>query len=540
MARMQHVDGATGDLAATKGTGRKTVFETILARVKDRGRPETRSNLLRRAHPRDALSRRLLAATLCSTLLWWVPGSPMLGPVAAGPGELSPDGDTPAGSDSLAVAASATSAADVAPVVVKPGVTASVGRALYAAWPDRGRGATVPDESVLDAYHLAVSVAPASCHLDVSMLAAIGQVQSRNLTHLRLDDEHRSRTPLLGPVLNGQGGRARVSDTDRGQWDRHRAWDRGVGPFQFLPSSWRIAGVDMDADGKRDPQDIEDAAGAAMVFLCAGGSDLSTAKGLGSAVRDYNRSASFVRLVRAWKTAFDAEDLTVAESPVLELSAVQYRKVVRGVDVATARTVVAKESEVVPIADEAVQDVVGRPTKQFQAGGTRPGAGTHPSPAAAAASVTVTGGSPSPAAATSAPAGSAAADPSPAGAAAADAPAAAKNPDAQAPAAQDPAPAPNPQPAQDPAPNPAPGPSTPAADPVCTPADTGAATSPVPDPALGATDPGAAPAPGVTQPPVIDPGVAGCPTAPADAPASPPEPAPASVTGPVATDPTTP
>ena len=39
----------------------------------------------RRTPDLDAvMNRRLVTALLCSTLLWWVPGSPALGPVAVG------------------------------------------------------------------------------------------------------------------------------------------------------------------------------------------------------------------------------------------------------------------------------------------------------------------------------------------------------------------------------------------------------------------------------------------------------------------------
>ena len=80
--------------------------------------------------------------------------------------------------------------------------------------------------------------------------------------------------------------------------------------MQIIPSSWRVVGLDMDGDGVRDPQNIYDSAGAAMVYLCAGGRDLSTAAGLKEAVLSYNRSADYLRAVLAWTSVFEKADLT--------------------------------------------------------------------------------------------------------------------------------------------------------------------------------------------------------------------------------------
>ena len=81
--------------------------------------------------------------------------------------------------------------------------------------------------------------------------------------------------------------------------------------MQIIPASWRVVGLDMDGDGVRDPQNIYDSAGAAMVYLCAGGRDLATAEGLRSAVLSYNKSPDATcSAVLAWKAVFDKADLT--------------------------------------------------------------------------------------------------------------------------------------------------------------------------------------------------------------------------------------
>ena len=132
---------------------------------------------------------------------------------------------------------------------------------------------------MLAAYTLAVAVSPTGCHITTPILAAIGQVESGNLAGKTLDENHRVVPAILGPVLDGKKYRA-VADTDAGTWDANTKWDRALGPMQIIPASWRVVGLDMDGDGVRDPQNVYDSAGAAMVYLCSGGRDLATAEGL--------------------------------------------------------------------------------------------------------------------------------------------------------------------------------------------------------------------------------------------------------------------
>jgi hypothetical protein len=177
-----------------------------------------------------------------------------------------------------------------------------------------GSGATpAADQGIrpelVDAYTLAVALAPAECHISLSLLAAIGQVESGNLAGQRITAGHRVVPGVLGPVLNGSKY-AEIPDTDDGRWDGNKTWDRALGPLQLLPASWRTAGMDSDGDGVRDPQNVYDAAGAAMVYLCDGGRDLGTRKGLEEAVLAYNHSQAYLRLVLAWKTVFDTADIT--------------------------------------------------------------------------------------------------------------------------------------------------------------------------------------------------------------------------------------
>ncbi|ROR92273.1 lytic transglycosylase domain-containing protein [Nocardioides aurantiacus] len=161
---------------------------------------------------------------------------------------------------------------------------------------------------VLDAYTRAAALAPERCHLTVPLLAAIGQVESGNLVGRAMDEGHRVTPALVGPRLDG-GAFTAVADTDKGQLDGDRKFDRALGPLQFLPSTWRSVGVDLDADGTRDPQSIYDAAGGAMVYLCGEGRDLAQDADLRDAVLSYNRSQAYLSQVLRWKTTFDAAEL---------------------------------------------------------------------------------------------------------------------------------------------------------------------------------------------------------------------------------------
>jgi hypothetical protein len=137
------------------------------------------------------------------------------------------------------------------------------------------------------------------CHVSWPVLAAIGQVESDQGRYAggRVLADGTTDPHIVGIALNGAGNVARIPDTDNGRWDSDPVWDRAVGPMQFIPSTWRVVGVDADGDGVRNPHDFDDAALAAAVYLCANHRDLSTAAGLRAAVYSYNHSDDYVDLV---------------------------------------------------------------------------------------------------------------------------------------------------------------------------------------------------------------------------------------------------
>ncbi|WP_367323642.1 lytic transglycosylase domain-containing protein [Streptomyces sp. HUAS ZL42] len=177
---------------------------------------------------------------------------------------------------------------------------------------ERARGSSAEAEvaelpaSVFDAYRRAeerlASEAP-GCRLRWQLLAAIGQVESGQARGGRVTADGTTVTPILGPRLDG-GAFAVIRDTDGGAYDGDAAYDRAVGPMQFIPSTWARWGADGNGDGRADPGNVFDAALAAGRYLCAGGRDLADPADLDRAILGYNHSQAYLRTVRAWYAYF--------------------------------------------------------------------------------------------------------------------------------------------------------------------------------------------------------------------------------------------
>lgn len=193
------------------------------------------------------------------------------------------------------------------PVVVSRSV-ASRGSLSYAAVAADGAGADVPARA-LAAYQRAATVigmADKRCHLDWPTLAAIGKVAS----------DH-GRADRVGPRLDGRRDTAKVVDTDAGQVDVDRRFDRTVGPMRMLPATWSVVSVDGDSDGRRDPQDLDDSALGVAVLLCAGRGDLREHERLRDQVGRYHAGEEFVRAVLTARRAYVDAAAAVAPTPVL-------------------------------------------------------------------------------------------------------------------------------------------------------------------------------------------------------------------------------
>jgi hypothetical protein len=161
----------------------------------------------------------------------------------------------------------------------------------------------------LEGYRKAASLtasADPACNIDWALLAAIGQVESNHARFggNQLDSTGTVRPGIIGIPLEGANGTALITDSDRGRLDRDVIYDRAVGPMQFIPSTWRVAGVDADGDGVKNPQDIADAATATAVYLCSGPGDLRRPADLRAAILRYNASDSYVQMVTSIADAY--------------------------------------------------------------------------------------------------------------------------------------------------------------------------------------------------------------------------------------------
>ena len=180
----------------------------------------------------------------------------------------------------------------------------------------------------LEAYRKAASLVGAAdpgCHIDWALLGAIGRVESNHARFggNQLDPSGVARPGIIGIALDGSNGTARILDTDRGLLDRDTVYDRAVGPMQFIPGTWKVAGVDANGDGVKDPQNMADASAATAVYLCSGKGDLRRPDDLRSAILRYNASDSYAAMVTAIADAYrhgvralPASDLTLAPAAV--------------------------------------------------------------------------------------------------------------------------------------------------------------------------------------------------------------------------------
>ncbi|MFE4856971.1 lytic transglycosylase domain-containing protein [Streptomyces sp. NPDC056670] len=188
---------------------------------------------------------------------------------------------------------------ELPPLVAAPRTPSAppVVRVVDPVWTQEGIPATV-----LAAYQRAETrlrgTAP-RCHLPWQLLAALGKVESGHAGGGRVDVRGTTLTPILGPVLNGSGF-ANIADTDHGALDGDTRFDRAVGPMQFIPSTWATWGQDGNGDGRKDPNNVFDAALAAGAYLCADARDLAVPADLDRAVLGYNHSADYLRTVLSW------------------------------------------------------------------------------------------------------------------------------------------------------------------------------------------------------------------------------------------------
>jgi len=148
------------------------------------------------------------------------------------------------------------------------------------------------------------------CGMSWNLLAGIGRVESDHGRHggSSIGADGTATPPIYGPSLDGDGV-ALVKDSDGGAIDGDATGDRAVGPMQMIPEAWRNWHIDGNADGKEDPQNVEDSALAAARYLCRASTALDTEQGWRAAVTAYNDATTYIdavaRAADAYRTAAD-------------------------------------------------------------------------------------------------------------------------------------------------------------------------------------------------------------------------------------------
>ncbi|NEA48336.1 lytic transglycosylase domain-containing protein [Streptomyces sp. SID10815] len=234
--------------------------------------------------------------------------------------------------------------------------------------------------TVLAAYKKAeaeLRTAKPGCNLPWQLLAAIGKVESGHAGGGRVTADGTTITPILGPVLNGVGF-ADISDTDHGAYDNDSTYDRAVGPMQFIPSTWKWAGRDGNGDGKKDPNNVFDAALATGHYLCRFGWDLADTRDLRKAILSYNASEDYLNTVLSWMEYYRRGTHTIPDGT----GAVPSERGGTGPTPGTSGTTPRPSSPSTPATDTpstpGAPNGSGGPSKPGTPG--KPGGGTSPSP----------------------------------------------------------------------------------------------------------------------------------------------------------------
>ncbi|MGW6412295.1 C40 family peptidase [Streptomyces vinaceus] len=167
------------------------------------------------------------------------------------------------------------------------------------------------------AAYLTGAAQPGNCPgMRWQILAGIARVESDHAAGHQISAGGDITPPITGPRLDGSGADGNttaIRDTDGGAWDGDAQFERAVGPFQFLPQTFRSYAKDGNGDGSLSPHNADDAAASAAAYLCGDGRNLTDRQQLRSAVYTYNHSTAYVDDVLSGIDRYD----TLAAAPAL-------------------------------------------------------------------------------------------------------------------------------------------------------------------------------------------------------------------------------
>jgi len=162
----------------------------------------------------------------------------------------------------------------------------------------------------LDAYHRAAASTAAedpACAVRWWAIAGISRVEGNHGTYggAALDERGDATKRIIGIQLNGTNNTQVVPDSDGGELDGDPAYDRAVGPMQFIPQTWRRFAADGNEDDVTTPFNLYDATLAAARYLCRSSSGLDADDGLRAAYFSYNHSDVYVDRVLSFARRYE-------------------------------------------------------------------------------------------------------------------------------------------------------------------------------------------------------------------------------------------
>ncbi len=162
----------------------------------------------------------------------------------------------------------------------------------------------------LDAYYRAARSSAEedpTCGVRWWAIAGISRIEGRHGTYggATIDERGDASKKIIGIQLNGTNNTQVVPDSDGGALDGDPAYDRAVGPMQFIPQTWQRFAADGNHDLVATPFNLYDATLASARYLCRASRGLGDDPGLRAAYFSYNHSVDYVEQVLSFARLYE-------------------------------------------------------------------------------------------------------------------------------------------------------------------------------------------------------------------------------------------